>query len=407
MADDLRLGKARGATLLVAIDQFEEAFTVSDPEEGGRFFDLLMQATKAGGWLPYLFVATVRSDVLDELLRSRQFTLPFEDYVLRPMPLDRLPKVIEGPATVGALTIEKGLPQRIAEDVRSAEALPLLAFALRELYDRFGQDRRLAIDDYEKLGDPVAQLSPIENAVRRRAEDVLGSCQPSGALVEAVKQAFIPKLVRIREDGTFVRQPAQLSELPAAARPLMDAFVAARLLSTRVEVRGSGIEEILVEVSHEALFKAWPLLHRWLEEEKDFLLGKGQLERALIDYRAAGKSSDALLHGLHLRRAKHWLALRRQSLSVDEVAFIEASAWRAKQRRWVQSALGMAVVLLIVTIATPRIFAEYAFRIALDCDKYAAEQENNVNVPGVEFGREAYPAGSGPTKYGDMRRAVA
>src|SRR5262249_14668945 len=153
-----------------------------------------------------------------------QFTLPFENYVLPPMLLDQLPKVIEGPAAVSALAVEKGLSQRIAEDVRSTEALPLLAFTLRELYDRFGQDQRLAIDDYEKLSDPVAQLSPIENAVRRRAEDVLSSYQPSGAEVEAVKQAFIPKLVRIREDGTFVRQPAPLSELPVAARRLMDAF---------------------------------------------------------------------------------------------------------------------------------------------------------------------------------------
>lgn len=387
VADDLRLERAGSATLLVPIDQFEEAFTVADPGEGSRFVDLLMQTTKAARELPYLFVATVRSDVLDELLRSRQFVLPFDDYVLRPMALDRLSKIIEGPATVSALTVEKGLSQRIAEDVRSPEALPLLAFALRELYDRFGQDRRLAIDDYEKLGDPVAQLSPIENAVRRRAEDVLASYRPSVAEVEAVKQAFIPNLVRIREDGTFVRQPARISKLPAAARPLMQAFDAARLLSTRVEVRSNGIEEILVEVSHEALFKAWPLLHRWLEEEKDFLLGKSQLERALVDYRAAGKSSDALLHGLQLRRAKQWLAFRRQSLSKDEVSFIEASDRRTKQRRWVQFALGAAVVLLVVSIITPKLLAEYAFQTALDCDKYAAELENNVNVPGVEFGR--------------------
>lgn len=56
-----------------------------------------MRATSAEQALPYLFVATVRSDVLDELLQSRQFMLPFEDYVLRPMPLDRLPKINRGP----------------------------------------------------------------------------------------------------------------------------------------------------------------------------------------------------------------------------------------------------------------------------------------------------------------------
>jgi hypothetical protein len=55
--------------------------------------------------------------------------------------------------------------------VKSAEALPLLAFALRDLDKRFGRERRLAIADYEKLGDPAAQLSPIENAVLRRAEE--------------------------------------------------------------------------------------------------------------------------------------------------------------------------------------------------------------------------------------------
>ena len=52
VADDLRLGKARGATVLVAIDQFEEAFTVADPEEGGRFLDLRRRQRKPGEGYP-------------------------------------------------------------------------------------------------------------------------------------------------------------------------------------------------------------------------------------------------------------------------------------------------------------------------------------------------------------------
>jgi hypothetical protein len=107
----------------------------------------------------------------------------------------------------------------------------------------------------------------------------------------------------------------------------------------------------------------------------------------LIDYRAASKPSDAVLQGLQLRRAQLWLASRRHGLSTEEVRFIEASVRRAKQRRWALSALGVTVVLLIGAVAVPRIYAEYAFQTALDCDKYAAEQDNNVNVPGVEFDR--------------------
>src|SRR5262249_54931155 len=123
------------------------------------------------------------------------------------------------------------------------------------------------------------------------------------AEIDALKQAFIPNLVRIRDDGTFIRQHARLSELPADARRLMDAFVGARLLSKRVEVHGTGADEILVEGPLEERLKAWLMLHLSLEEEKIILIGKRQLRQASIDYRAASKSSYAVLQGLQLRRA--------------------------------------------------------------------------------------------------------
>jgi hypothetical protein len=105
------------------------------------FLELLHAAVASDEALPYLVVATARSDALEDILRSRQFSVPFENYVLRPMPLDRLPKVIEGPAATAAVTVEKGLCERITQDTKSAEALPLLAFTLRELYERMGRQR--------------------------------------------------------------------------------------------------------------------------------------------------------------------------------------------------------------------------------------------------------------------------
>ena len=64
------------------------------------------------------------------------------------MALNQIPKIVEGPTGVATLTVEKGLPHRVAEDVKSADALPLLAFALRELFERYGRERRLTIADY-------------------------------------------------------------------------------------------------------------------------------------------------------------------------------------------------------------------------------------------------------------------
>ena len=212
VVENLRIGERRNATLLISVDQFEEIFTIAEPAERTAFMDLVRWGTEAT--LPFMVVAIVRSDVLDELLQSRQFTVPFDSYALRPMPIERLPKIVEGPAEVAALSLEKGLVQRICDDVKTPEALPLLAFALRELYERYCKDHRLTVADYDKLGDAAAKLSPIENAVRRRADDVLSVMAASAIELAALKQAFIPHLVRITESNTFVRQQPNWPSYP-------------------------------------------------------------------------------------------------------------------------------------------------------------------------------------------------
>jgi TPR repeat protein len=415
LADDLRIGDRRSATVLLSVDQFEEAFTAAAPEDRTRFLNLLGLCVGPDAKLPYLCVATIRSDMLTGLLEAKQFGLPFEDFLLAPMALSQIPKIVEGPAGVAALTIEKGLPQRVAEEVKSAEALPLLAFALRELFERYGRERRLTISDYESLGDPAAGLSPMENAVRRRADDVLSSLRPSQRGLDELKRAFIPGLVQVRDDGTFARQPALLSTLPAEARMLIDAFTDARLLTKRASPSEG---DTVVEVSHESLFRAWPLLAGWLADEKEFLVGKTQLARSLAEWRAVGQKADALLQGktgrslagwraaaqkadallqgLQLKRARQLLQNHPYGFSDEERNFIKASDRQARQRVWAVSGLSAAVLVLIGAVVAPRMYAAYAFRTALDCDKYAAEQDNNVHVPGVEFdqirGEVAIPA---------------
>ena len=150
LGDDLRIADSRGATLLLPIDQFEEAFTAADPQERECFLNVLALCVGPEAKLPYLAIATIRSDMLTGILQTHQLTLPFEDFLLAPMAINQIPKIVEGPTGVAALTVEKGLPHRVAEDVKSADALPLLAFALRELFERYGRERRLTIADYEK-----------------------------------------------------------------------------------------------------------------------------------------------------------------------------------------------------------------------------------------------------------------
>ena len=94
--------------------------------------------------------------------------------------------------------------------------------------------------------------------------------KPSERELAALRDAFVPHLVRVRlDDGKRVRQTARRSELPPDALRLIGALTEARLLTTRADDDpGRGP---LVEVTHESLFKAWPALDQGLTEEQIFL----------------------------------------------------------------------------------------------------------------------------------------
>jgi TPR repeat protein len=249
------------------------------------------------------------------------------------------------------------------------------------------QRHAMSLADYEKLGDRERGFNPIESAINRKADDIIGLVQPSATQLEALKRAFIPNLVRIRDDGSFVRQPARIADLPNDARSLIAALVEARLLARRAEPTADASNADLVEVSHEALFKAWPLLTGWLNGEREFLAGKAQLEKSLQDWQRAPdkEKPEALLQGLQLKRARQWLADHPGAFSSEEERFIRSSVARAWRRRLTVAGLAAVCLAVLAAWGGARLYAEYARMTALDCDLLAAEIDNNVGVRGVEF----------------------
>ena len=333
---ELRTGEARSATVLLPVDQFEEAFTVASPTERATFLRLLGTLLDPARGLPLMVIATGRSDVLEGLLESGELAHLAEAYPLPPMPLDRLSRLVEGPAAMAGLNVEKGLSEAIARDVESPEALPLLAHALWLLYLRCREAKKLSLAEYHSLGDPARGLNPIQNSVRLLADQAIGGLKPSEAELAALRDAFVPHLVRVRlDDGRRVRQPARLADLPVDSQRLVRALVEARLLATR----GTGDREqppdgvdALVEVTHEALFQAWPRLNTWLTEEHAFLSDLERIKNAHDIWVLASEDqkAGALLGGLLLSRARDWLLKYPQRFGSRDLAalrtFIAASA---------------------------------------------------------------------------------
>jgi hypothetical protein len=155
------------------------------------------------------------------------------------------------------------------------------------------------------MGDATRSLTPLENAVRSQADGVLKACQPSEDEKRALREAFVPAMVRVSEQGIFTRRVAQWKELPPAAYPLLEALVKDRIL-----VKGQDSEgQTTVEVAHEALLRVWPELSEVLKEEQEFVWGIQQLEQDFKLWSNASnqRNVEALLTGVKLSRATTWL----------------------------------------------------------------------------------------------------
>jgi WD40 repeat protein len=329
IAGNLRMaGSANEAQILLSIDQGEELFGGLDQEEVQRFFRIL--SASMGDDLPFLAVMTLRSEFLGRLQAAEKdgLTASFENVSLAPMAMAQIPAIIKGPARVAGLQVEEAFVQQAAVDAETEDALPLLAFALREIIERYEGVRHLTLADYQALGDAKDALSPLENAVRRRADEVLAALQPSEQQKKALRDAFVPAMVRF-EQGNYVRRPTRWDALPSEAQPLLQQLVNARLLISRQEEGHR-----LLEVAHEALLRKWPLLRGWLDEDREFLIGSQQLEHDLQDWQKADDEERpaALISGLKLQRAKAWLIERPQQLSDELRSFVQASSNQAEAR---------------------------------------------------------------------------
>ena len=275
----------REATVLLIIDQAEELFGYGPSNEAERFLHLLRAALDAAGGR-LMALATMRSDFLGEFQKhSSAFDLAYATVTVDPMPSRNLSQIIEGPAEVAGVTLGPGLVTALLQDTVTEDALPLLAFTLRALYERDGDDGLLELRDYQDLGG-------LEGSVRRAADAVIQAAALSEAELQVLRSVFVPALVRINEDGQYARRRAARTELPSQVQPLLQRFVDARLLvSDRNE-----LDQETLEVAHEALLRAWPRLRAWLDEDQDKLRLRETIRHAASEWDGHGREEDWLDH---------------------------------------------------------------------------------------------------------------
>ena len=310
---DLRQEAGRlQSTVLLVIDQFEETFVGGGAAEAAGFHNLLVEALQHPDHR-LMALGTMRSDFLGELQTCPQLSdLSYESIELRPMSLEGLSRVIEGPAEVSALRLGPGLVPALLNDTKTSDALPLLAFTLRELYEKHGDDHLLELDEYRK------GLGSLESAIALTAENVIATHPFDEKQERILRHAFLA-LVRINDEGQYVRHVARWQDIPRDGHEWLERFVNVRLLVARGDDQAQ-----TVEVAHEALFRSWTRLETWLADESEFLLWRQRLRARLGDWKRAQRHESELLRGAMLAEGKDQLD-EESDLTAEEKDYIQAS----------------------------------------------------------------------------------
>jgi predicted Ser/Thr protein kinase len=332
--------------LVLVVDQMEEMFTLPRITVAERvaFVSVLAALARSGrAWV----VGTLRSDhygrceELPELMALKAGT---GQYHMAPPTPAEIGQMIREPARAAGLRFEEEASSRVALDevlrdaaVRHVGNLPLLEFALDELYRQRTADGLLTHSAYRSFGG-------VEGALNQRAEEVFASLPLP---VQAALPEVFPALARVAsgQDETFSRKYAVLESFTSGdAQALVDAFIGARLFVSDLGRDGRAV----VSIAHEALFQSWPRLRTWLDENQELLRVRGRIGAAAALWHENGHRSDLLLaDGRALEEALPLVSRPGVDLSDTERRLIEASEVRVRGRRRARQIMNVNSVVLL------------------------------------------------------------
>ncbi len=275
--------------LLLVIDQGEELLTVCrDDQEREDFLHLLTNlVTNNADNLRIMLI--FRQDFESQLSHSSLKTYWHKSrFIVPPMTRSELRACIEEPASARVMYFEPYslVDSLIDEVIQMPGALPLLSFALSELYLLYlksasvgiRSDRVITQADYEELGGVTSSLT------QRADREYDGLVKKDTLYAQTIRKLML-RMVAVGGEE-LARRRVVLSELeyPESENTRIHEVIR-RFSDARLLVEGQDAEgKPYVEPAHDALVQGWSRLELWKPDEKESIILQRRLTPAAVEW---------------------------------------------------------------------------------------------------------------------------
>jgi len=303
------------------IDQFEELFT--DPliteEERIRVLNLLCGlAVTRKVWLFF----AMRNDFYHKFTAYPTLLELKKESILYDLPKMRyseFQEIVEEPAKKAGLKWEikngKELNKQIINDISSGiDDLPLIEFALSELYNLKDEKNQLTFEAYNKIGK-------INGAVIKYVDDFYND------LTEEEKNIFYQMLSALitpsaENENLYVRKTALRKDLQKSDKHklLIDKLIEKHIL---VSGKDATEKEATVSIVHEILISQWQVIQDWINREKDFIRLNEYYENCANHWKDLSYGSNVLMKEKEaIRESEYYLMHWKENTSKLSLKYI-------------------------------------------------------------------------------------
>jgi WD40 repeat protein/energy-coupling factor transporter ATP-binding protein EcfA2 len=377
--------------IFLVIDQCEELITLShDNQEIYSFLNELEQVIAVHSDTIKV-ILTLRSDFEPQLrdlaLKDRWQAARF---IVPAMSRSQLREAIEKPAEAQVMYFEPhDLVEKLIDEVADMPgALPLLSFALSELYLKYLKRQREASLRGEAIDRAITQahydeLGGVTRSLTQRAD------QECNALGEEYEQTIKTVMLRMvaAGGGELARRRVSWEELSyppvraAQVRQVIEKFSAARLLVEGQDVEGNPY----VEPAHDQLILGWKKLLDWIKAEKNLDLQR-RLTPAAFEWKTKQQNrflwnADPYLDVLHQEVLN---SPKQNWLNQVETEFVQRSVKQKQRNARTRWGITIAVILGLSGLAIAAWFGQREAKVGqMQAASQASEallQTNQLNI---------------------------